>query len=73
MSRSVFWNWKMAGTIAAADGADDIKPAADGKSVTAVWNRWVVVGDNAGVLVDPGLVSEVTWTLQGLAFTDWNR
>src|SRR5467141_2748909 len=52
-------------TIAAADGADDIKPAADGKSVTAVWNRWVVVGDNAGVLVDPGLVSEVTWTLQG--------
>ena len=52
-------------TIAAVDGADDIKPAADGKSVTAVWNRWVVVGDKAGVLVDPGLVSEVTWTLQG--------
>jgi hypothetical protein len=52
-------------TIAAVDGADDIKPAADGQSVTAVWNRWVVVGDKAGVLVDPGLVSEVTWTLQG--------
>ena len=52
-------------TIAAVDGADDIKPAADGKSVTAVWKRWVVVGDKAGVLVDPGLVSEVTWTLQG--------
>src|SRR6266852_3430184 len=52
-------------TIAAVDGADDIKPAADGKSVTAVWKRWAVVGDKAGVLVDPGLVSEVTWTLQG--------
>jgi hypothetical protein len=52
-------------TIAAADGADEIKPAPDGKSVTAVWNRWVVVGAKAGVFVDPGLVSEVTWTLQG--------
>jgi hypothetical protein len=52
-------------TIAAADGADDIEPAADGKSISAVWNHWVVVGAKAGVLVDPGLVSEVTWTLQG--------
>jgi hypothetical protein len=52
-------------TIAAADGADDIEPAADGKSISAVWNHWVVVGAKAGVFVDPGLVSEVTWTLQG--------
>ncbi|MGA8617771.1 MAG: hypothetical protein WB660_04535 [Candidatus Sulfotelmatobacter sp.] len=52
-------------TIAAADGADDIEPAADGKRVSAVWKRWVVVGAKAGVFVDPGLVSEVTWTLQG--------
>jgi len=46
MSRS-FLELEDCRTIAAADGADDIKPAADGKSVTAVWNRWVVVGDNA--------------------------
>jgi hypothetical protein len=52
-------------TIAAADGADEIKPAADGKSVTAVWRRWVVPGAKAGDLVDAGPVSEVTWTLQG--------
>jgi hypothetical protein len=52
-------------TIAAVDGADDIEPAADGKSVSAVWKRWVVVGAKAAVFVDPGLVSEVTWTLQG--------
>jgi hypothetical protein len=52
-------------TLAAADGADDIEPAADGKSISAVWNHWVVVGAKAGVFVDPGLVSEVTWTLQG--------
>jgi hypothetical protein len=52
-------------TIAAVDGADDIEPAADGKSISAVWKRWVVVGAKAGVFVDPGLVSEVTWTLLG--------
>jgi len=52
-------------TIAAADGTDEIKSSSDGKSVTSVWRRWVVVGANAGVLVDPGLVSEVKWTLDG--------
>src|SRR6202795_363375 len=52
-------------TIAAVDGADVIKPSADGKSVTAIWRRWVIVGTEAGVLVDPGLVSEVKWTIEG--------
>ena len=52
-------------TIAAMDGADEIEAAADGKSVTAVWKRWVVPGAKAGAVVDIGLVSEVTWTLQG--------
>jgi hypothetical protein len=57
------------GTIAAADGADEIKPSADGKSVSAIWSHWVVVGAKPGEFEDPklglGLVSEVTWTLQG--------
>jgi len=52
-------------TIAPADGADVIRPAADGKSVTAVWKRWVVVGTKAGETVDPGIVSEVIWSLRG--------
>jgi hypothetical protein len=52
-------------TIAPVDGADEIRPAADGKSVTAVWKRWVVAGSKAGETVNPGLVSEVTWFLQG--------
>jgi hypothetical protein len=52
-------------TIAAADGADEIKPAADGKSVVVVWRRWVVPGTKAGDFVDAGVVSEVTWTLHG--------
>jgi hypothetical protein len=52
-------------TIAAADGADEIKPAADGKSVAVVWRHWVVPGTKAGDFVDAGLVSEVTWTIHG--------
>jgi hypothetical protein len=52
-------------TIAPADGADEIRPAADGKSVTAFWKRWVVAGSKAGETVDSALVSEVTWSLQG--------
>jgi len=52
-------------TIAAVDGADEIKPRADGKSVTAVWRSWVVAGAKAGETVEPGLVSEVTWSLEG--------
>ena len=52
-------------TIAAADGADEIKPAADGKRLTMVWRRWVVPGTRAGDFVDAGLVSEVTWTIHG--------
>jgi hypothetical protein len=51
--------------IAAADGADEIHPAPDGLSVTAVWNHWVVPGAKAGETVDPGLKTEVTWSIVG--------
>ena len=50
-------------TIAAADGADEIRPSSDGKSVTAAWKRWVVVGAKGGETIDPGLATEVTWSL----------
>src|SRR6266404_6347459 len=50
-------------TITAADGADEIYPSSDGKSVTAAWRRWVVVGAKAGESIDPGLRTEVTWSL----------
>lgn len=52
-------------TIAAVDGADEIWPAADAMSVRAVWRKWVVVGGKAGQPMDPGLVSEVNWSLHG--------
>ena len=51
--------------IAAVDGADEIRPAADGMSVTALSKRWVVVGSKAGETVDPGLLSELTWSFDG--------
>jgi hypothetical protein len=56
-------------TIAATDGADEIRPAADGSSVTAVWKRWAPVGGKAGELRDPGITSTVTWRLDGQTLT----
>ncbi len=50
-------------TIAAADGADEIHPSPDGHSVTAEWKHWVVAGAKGGETIDPGLVTEVTWSL----------
>jgi hypothetical protein len=52
-------------TIAAVDGAHEIRPAADGMSITAVWKHWVVPGAKAGQPADKGLISEVTWSLRG--------
>jgi len=52
-------------TIVASDGADEIEPSADGRSLHAVWKRWAVIGTKAGELVDPGIVADVTWTLKG--------
>jgi hypothetical protein len=52
-------------TIAAADGADEIRFAQDGKSVTAIWKRWVAVGTKASETIEPGLATEVTWSIEG--------
>ena len=49
----------------AADGADLIVPAADGRGVRARWTQWAVVGGKAGERIDPGLQSDVEWTLEG--------
>jgi hypothetical protein len=51
-------------TIVATDGADEIHPSADGRTLRVVWRRWAQVGKKSGELVDPGLTSEVTWTLR---------
>jgi hypothetical protein len=50
-------------TIVATDGADEIHPSGDAREVRAVWRRWAQIGARSGQLVDPGLTSEVRWTL----------
>jgi hypothetical protein len=52
-------------TITAADGADEIRFDKERNSITAIWKRWVVVGAKAGESIDPGLTTEVTWSLKG--------
>jgi hypothetical protein len=55
--------------LVAADGADEIEPAADGKSLRAVWRRWALVGSKAGQLEDPHITSEVVWRIEGSTLT----
>jgi hypothetical protein len=56
-------------TLVAGDGADEIEPAADGKSLRAVWRRWAVVGTKSGQLEDPHVTSEVVWRIEGSTLT----
>ncbi len=51
--------------IVATDGADEIEPAADGRSMKVVWRRWALTGSKSGELVDPHLTSEVVFRLDG--------
>jgi hypothetical protein len=55
--------------IAATDGADEIVPAPDGKSLRVVWRRWALIGSKAGQLLDPHITSEVVWHLEGSKLT----
>jgi hypothetical protein len=51
--------------LAACDGADEIRPGQDGRSLEVKWKRWAVIGGKPGQLVDPGLVSDVHWSIAG--------
>ncbi len=51
--------------IVASDGADEISPAPDGRSITVTWKRWAVAGGKAALAIDPGLTSTVQWQLEG--------
>ncbi len=55
--------------ITATDGADEIAPGADGKSLRVIWRRWALIGSKSGELVDPHITTEVTWRLQGSKLT----
>ena len=48
VARTVRWR-----VLAATDGANDIKPGTDGRSLEATWRR-ALVGGKTGALVEPG-------------------
>ena len=53
-------------TIVATDGADEIEPAADGRSLKVVWRRFAQVGVKHGEpLVEPGFRTEVVFRIEG--------
>lgn len=56
-------------TLTAADGADEIEPAADGRGLRAVWRRWAATGTRSGQLEDPRITSEVVWRVEGATLT----
>jgi hypothetical protein len=60
-------------TIVAADGADQIAPRADGWQLSVTWTRWAQVGAKPTELVDPGIASHVTFTLDDRSLTRIER
>ena len=50
--------------LVAGDGADEIHPAADAKSLQAIWKRWVIIGGKPAAFVDPGFSTKVSWTIR---------
>jgi hypothetical protein len=68
-----FLDLEDARTIVAADGADSIEVGDDGRSLTARWTSWALVGGEAGARIDPGLDSEVRWTIEDRSLTRTER
>jgi hypothetical protein len=56
-------------TLAATDGADEIVPGPDGRSLRATWRRFAVVGDKTGTLFAPGFTVSITWKIEGATLT----
>jgi hypothetical protein len=55
--------------LAATDGADEIAPGADGRSLRATWRRFAIVGDKTGNLFEPGFAVSITWQIDGATLT----
>jgi hypothetical protein len=51
-------------TYVTTDGADEIIPGADGRSLKIIWRKWARTGSKSGERFDTGLTSEVEFTLQ---------
>ncbi len=51
-------------TYAASEGADEIIPSADGKSLKIIWRKWAKIGSKSGETFVNGLTSEVEFRLE---------
>jgi hypothetical protein len=49
---------------AASEGADEIFPANDGKSLKVIWRKWAQVGSKSGASFDTGITSEVEFKIE---------
>jgi len=51
-------------TYAASEGADEIIPANDGKSLKIIWRKWARVGSKSGETFAAGITSEVEFRIE---------
>nr|MBA2303621.1 hypothetical protein [Acidobacteriota bacterium] len=51
--------------LVAGDGADEIVPGKDGRSLRATWRRFALVGGKSGELIEPGFQVAVEWRVDG--------
>ncbi|MBK5257412.1 MAG: hypothetical protein JJE39_15405 [Vicinamibacteria bacterium] len=56
-------------TLVAADGADEIVPSPDGRSLRATWRRFVVKGGKTGEWVEPGFEVSMNWKIEDSTLT----
>ena len=56
-------------TLVTTDGADEVEPGVDGKSLRVVWRRWALLDRKSGELIDPHITSEVVWRIDGSTLT----
>jgi hypothetical protein len=55
--------------LAATDGADEITPGADGRSLEATWRRFALIGGKTGAWIEPGFTVSITWRIEGATLT----
>ncbi|HYJ92281.1 MAG TPA: hypothetical protein VEV84_13305, partial [Pyrinomonadaceae bacterium] len=56
-------------SYAACDGADEITPSSDGKSLETINRKWAKIGGKPGERLDIGLTSKVDWHFDGNRLT----
>jgi len=55
--------------LIATDGADQIEPGRDGRSLRAVWRRFAFTGGKPAEWVEPGFEVAVSWTIRNGTLT----